>query len=155
MINLQEWNRLQKHSEIDFLWCTDLYEYIFSCFHRSPFLYDLNCNMEYNYCNIYTCIHNKNIPQLNFLDCSFTKNTLTFLSPWFCIGICLCHVGSVTNVFHSFGVFELLILPFDKGLSDLNFPWSSVFSLFYFSHSFGHKLNFFSHYCFCIVHCSM
>ena len=39
---------------------------------------------------------------------------------------------TVTVVFQSFDVFELLILTFDKDISVWNFPWSLVFLIFYF-----------------------
>lgn len=42
---------------------------------------------------------------------------------------CLYQVRDTTVVFHSFDVFELLIVVFHKGLSV--FPWSTVFLLFY------------------------
>ena len=40
--------------------------------------------------------------------------------------------GILQFCFHSFYMFELLILPFDKGISNLIIPWSLVFLLFYF-----------------------
>ena len=39
----------------------------------------------------------------------------------------LYQVKNIAVVIHTFDVIELFILPFDYGLSFLNFPWSLVF----------------------------
>ena len=53
---------------------------------------------------------------------AFTVRSMTFI------------VRNMTVVVHSYDVFYHLILSFDKGLSVLNFPLSSVFLWFYFLH---------------------
>ena len=57
---------------------------------------------------------------------AFTKERIVFLLCTF-----LYKVNNMTGYFHLFDVFKLLILPSEKGLSDLNLAWSSVFLLFY------------------------
>ena len=54
-----------------------------------------------------------------------------FNSP-FCSGEMSVPSPYMTIVFLSFNVLEFLTLSFYEGLSVLNFPWSSIFLLFYF-----------------------
>ena len=57
-------------------------------------------------------------------------------------------VRNMTAVLHSFDVYELLILPFDRRLSFINLPWSSVLLIFYFLPDLNQR-------CTCIIKCLM
>ena len=54
------------------------------------------------------------------------KSTIFYIRKW------LYQVRNMTVLIHSFDVFEVLIFPFNYGLSVLNFPRSSVFFWFFF-----------------------
>ena len=96
------------------------------------------CSYSETWINLFEWIHCLLLSKLSSNTCSNTE-TYSLKMLVLCIKLiksscqkCLYQFRNMTVVFHSFDVFELLILPFDYGLSFLNFPWSSVFLRFSF-----------------------
>lgn len=58
---------------------------------------------------------------------------------FFYIRKCMYRVWNMTIIFQLFVVFQLLSFQFDKGFSNMKFPWSSELLCFYFFKTFGYS----------------